>query len=118
MNKEERLKKYILENGNFFESKTEKMVKDPNSENKEILYSTLKIKKWRYSNIEKWKAHKLVYTNIRNRNLKKDPCVICGNEKSEAHHEDYSKPLDIMWLCKKHHYEHHVNIRKALKNND
>lgn len=118
MNKEERLKKYILENGNFFESKTNLKVKNPKKKNNKILQSTLKIKNWRIKNMEKWKAHKLVYANMRNGNIKRLPCIICGNEKSEAHHEDYSKPLEIMWMCKKHHTEHHVNSRKALQNKD
>jgi hypothetical protein len=39
--------------------------------------------------------------------LNRMPCVKCGNPKSEAHHEDYSKPLEVIWLCKKHHEEHH-----------
>ncbi len=30
-------------------------------------------------------------------------CSDCGETKVEAHHEDYSKPLDVEWLCKKHH---------------
>jgi hypothetical protein len=76
----------------------------------------LHYKNWKLKYPEKNKAHKLVYSGVRNGTIKKEPCIICGELKSESHHEDYSKPLEIMWLCKKHHYEHHVNIRKALKN--
>jgi hypothetical protein len=50
-----------------------------------------------------------VYINLRNGNLKKPEK--CSNfninfeckGRLEAHHEDYSKPLDIVWLCKNHH---------------
>lgn len=35
------------------------------------------------------------------------PCLICGDEKSQAHHEDYNKPLEVIWLCDKHHKELH-----------
>ena len=34
--------------------------------------------------------------------LQSQPCIVCGH-KAEAHHSDYSKPLDVDWLCRKHH---------------
>lgn len=40
--------------------------------------------------------------------LIKQPCVKCGtSENIEAHHEDYTKPLDVLWLCREHHRELH-----------
>lgn len=47
------------------------------------------------------------------------PCEICGCEKSQAHHCDYNKPLDVMWLCSKHHaewHEHNTPIYKRSYN--
>lgn len=40
------------------------------------------------------------------RKLEDKPCIICG-KNGEGHHEDYSKPLDVIWLCHKHHQLHH-----------
>lgn len=41
------------------------------------------------------------------------PCVVCGKEKSQGHHEDYSKPLDVVWLCTRHHQDRHIHLRNA-----
>lgn len=57
----------------------------------------------RKNNNEKYKARTKVKVSIRNGSLTKLSCEICGNSKSEAHHEDYSKPLDVRWLCFSHH---------------
>jgi hypothetical protein len=43
--------------------------------------------------------------------LIKNPCEKCGGLKVDAHHDDYSRPLDVRWLCRKHHIEHHVDLR-------
>jgi ribosomal protein L15E len=34
--------------------------------------------------------------------------VVCGAKKSVAHHEDYKKPLDVIWLCQEHHKAVHM----------
>lgn len=39
--------------------------------------------------------------------LQEKPCEVCG-EKAEKHHEDYSKPLQVRWLCRKHHEGYHA----------
>lgn len=38
----------------------------------------------------------------------KQPCEICGNPKVDGHHDDYSQPLNVRWLCRKHHSEFHA----------
>ena len=39
------------------------------------------------------------------------PCFICG-EKAEAHHPDYDRPLDVVWLCPSHHKQAHSLSRQ------
>lgn len=46
--------------------------------------------------------------------IERKPCEDCGDPKSEAHHEDYSKPLDVKWLCQTHHRERHSVPRETL----
>jgi hypothetical protein len=46
--------------------------------------------------------------------LKRQPCEVCGETKVDGHHEDYSKPLEVRWLCRKHHNEiHHGKKQQA-----
>jgi len=56
---------------------------------------------------ERVKARKLVGRAIESGKLVRKPCLICGKKEVQGHHEDYSKPLDIIWICKKHHDMYH-----------
>lgn len=56
---------------------------------------------------EKGRARGAVKAAIVAGRLSRQPCVKCGNLKVEAHHADYSKPLDVIWVCPKHHRELH-----------
>jgi hypothetical protein len=61
----------------------------------------------RHEHPEKNRAYCAVERAIKNGTLKRLPCEICGETKSEAHHEDYYKPLEVKWLCKRHHEDLH-----------
>jgi hypothetical protein len=39
--------------------------------------------------------------------MKRGPCIDCGKPGEHGHHENYSKPLDVVWFCRAHHIEHH-----------
>ena len=43
--------------------------------------------------------------------LVKQPCQRCGDPKSLAHHEDYSRPLEVTWLCTPCHGLRHAELR-------
>jgi hypothetical protein len=71
---------------------------------------------WRQANKIKRAAHVLTGNAMATGKLIKQPCEICEKKRVEAHHDDYTKPLDVRWLCKKHHAEHHKNEREILRN--
>lgn len=56
---------------------------------------------------EKYKARYALTNAIRDGRVVRGVCAVCGSSQVEGHHHDYSKPLDVVWLCKKHHTEHH-----------
>jgi hypothetical protein len=39
--------------------------------------------------------------------VRRKPCFVCGAKKVEAHHWDYTKPMDVFWLCRSHHVAVH-----------
>lgn len=45
--------------------------------------------------------------------IKRLPCERCASERAEKHHDDYSRPLDVRWLCKPCHAAHHRREREA-----
>lgn len=71
-------------------------------------------KKYRSNNAFKLKAHTAVTKAVRRGELIKNPCEVCGEEKSEAHHSDYAKPLEVLWLCRVHHKDWHREHGEAL----
>jgi len=44
--------------------------------------------------------------------IKREPCVRCGAE-AQMHHEDYGKPLEVVWLCRDHHQDLHREAKIA-----
>ena len=59
------------------------------------------VTKYRSKHSEKYKATTAVGTAIRYGQLvKPKECEGCGEVLPlEGHHEDYSKPLEVVWLC-------------------
>jgi hypothetical protein len=54
------------------------------------------------------RAHRAVWKAVRDGRLKRQPCEVCGKKRrTVAHHDDYTKPLQVRWLCRRHHRLHH-----------
>ena len=63
---------------------------------------------WAKRNRIKSRAHVKLNTALKRGKVSKLPCSICGDINALAHHHDYSKPLDVVWLCRTHHAEEHA----------
>ena len=70
---------------------------------------------WRAEDSRRLLAHSSVARAIRNGSLSRQPCIRCGEVKSLAHHEDYDKPLEVMWLCQPCHKQRHKEINALLR---
>jgi hypothetical protein len=61
--------------------------------------------------IRRYKEPGMVANAVCSGKLVKLPCQVCGNQRAQGHHEDYSKPLDVVWLCTRHHADRHIHLR-------
>lgn len=57
----------------------------------------------------KRRANARTYLNVylKRGKVTKKPCADCGSPDVEAHHADYSRPLDVTWLCRECHLKRH-----------
>ncbi len=54
------------------------------------------------------KEGKVARDAVRRSKASAQPCEICGTtEIIHGHHEDYAKPLEVRWLCARHHRRLH-----------
>lgn len=64
---------------------------------------------WRQEFPNRRRAQGAVQHALRAGKLKKQPCWVCG-DKAVAHHPDYDRPLDVVWLCQPHHKQTHALV--------
>jgi hypothetical protein len=69
-----------------------------------------KTKKYKYHKAKR-PANIIMGNAVRKGTLVKKPCEVCGANKSHGHHEDYDRPLDVIWLCPRHHSDRHIHLR-------
>ena len=70
---------------------------------------------WRLANKHKVKAQNKARVAWLKGLIQKNPCEVCGAIKVEGHHPNYDEPLNVIWLCKKHHAELHVQLREEQR---
>ena len=105
--KKERARQYYLAHADMLRKRYRNAARKMARENPQAYYGALakRVGMWRIRNPEKTIAHRQVFVAVRAGRLKRKKCV-CG-KRGEAHHDDYSKPLDVLWMCKLHHRAYH-----------
>ena len=69
---------------------------------------------WRARNPLKAAAHFAVMYALKGGHIQRSPCVVCGSEKVQAHHHDYSNPLQLQWLCSLHQGHAQRSVEEIL----
>lgn len=69
-------------------------------------------KNWIDRNPEKRAAHHAINNAVHSgKVIKPKCCELCGAEgRIEAHHDDYSRPLDVIWMCRSCHADDHARM--------
>jgi hypothetical protein len=66
-------------------------------------------RRWRERHPEAYRAQTAVNNAVRDGRLTRQACYFCESTKHvHAHHRDYSKPLEVIWLCAKCHHRLHA----------
>jgi len=81
-------------------------------EQKQKMYES--VKRYRRENAEKYRCHSLVGHAINSGKLvKPNRCSECGEDNAtiHGHHENYMRPLDVIWLCPTCHRRKHKTYK-------
>lgn len=121
--KSEQIKEYDRNRKNAKErveqnkNRIEKYKKENNS--KYLDYITQK-NEWAKRNKQKRNAHLKVQRALFKGVIKRPTnCENCNSsEELEAHHNDYSKPLIVEWLCIECHNKKHIELNKQKRANN
>lgn len=68
--------------------------------------------RWRADNPEKVWAQRALRAAVKMGIVEPKPCERCGGEPAEAHHPEYSRPADVIWLCRPCHKRVHAAERQ------
>lgn len=83
-------------------------------------YGIGRFKKYVMNNPDKYKAHiKLRSAVSRGSILKPSNCqicsILCSKPSLQAHHNNYDRPLDVIWVCPRCHNDIHRKILNKSK---
>lgn len=67
--------------------------------------------RWQTANPKARWAHVALASGLRRGLLERQPCAVCGHDTVDGHHENYDEPLNVIWLCRRHHLALHRKVR-------
>ena len=68
-------------------------------------------REYKSANKHKVAAQSRLKEAVQDGRIKRQPCEECGALKTHGHHDDYSRPLDVRWLCSICHARVHAKAR-------
>lgn len=80
-------------------------------------YKTEESKNYRHKYPEKYKAQKALGIAVASGRIKRLSCEVCGENRKyriHGHHDDYSEPYKVRWLCPIHHSQRHQELKVGL----
>ena len=57
--------------------------------------------------LAKRRARTALNNAIRAGRIGREVCEVCGDPETHGHHHDYTRPLEVRWLCREHHGHEH-----------
>jgi len=73
-----------------------------------------RVDEWTFNNLEKSRASAIFRMRFRRSGNVRPPCEICGKKPADAHHPDYSKPMEVKWLCRGHHIQENKKSKSKI----
>lgn len=73
---------------------------------RDVPSSVAAARRWDAANPEKVAAQRLARRALAHGEIARQACETCGAH-AEMHHDDYSRPLEVRWLCRLHHMAVH-----------
>ena len=68
------------------------------------------VRRWKLANKQKLMAQREVEYATHRGELKRLPCIVCGEPQTVGHHASYDPQdrLSVTWLCRSHHAQVHA----------
>ncbi|WP_287208691.1 hypothetical protein [Mesorhizobium sp.] len=78
---------------------------------KSILSGSTPQARWKAAHPKETWAHAALRSALKKGLIEKEPCGVCGAHEVDGHHDDYNRPMDVRWFCRRHHKQEHRRLK-------